>query len=69
MVVETMRKDGIICREAARLYDVNSHHQVQNWERIYPTEGPEGLAVERRGRGSKGLFAEAAGEGGRKPSR
>jgi transposase len=58
MVVETMRKEGFSCREAARLYDVNSHHQVQNWERIYLTEGPEGLAVERRGRGSKGCPAK-----------
>ena len=50
MVVESMREEGLSCREAARLYDVSSHHQVQNWERIYLTEGPEGLAVERRGR-------------------
>ena len=30
------------------------HKQILDWERIYLVEGPEGLAVERRGRGSKG---------------
>ena len=30
------------------------HGRVQDWERIYLTEGPEGFSVERRGRGSKG---------------
>ncbi|HPF56227.1 MAG TPA: transposase [Clostridiales bacterium] len=50
MVVEAMRKEGLSSRETARLYDVSSHHQVQNWERIYLTEGAKGLAVERRGR-------------------
>ncbi|HOP11426.1 MAG TPA: transposase [Oscillospiraceae bacterium] len=54
MVVEAMRKEGLSSRETARLYDVSSHHQVQNWERIYLTEGPEGFQIERRGRGSKG---------------
>ena len=41
-------------REAARQFDVNNHHQVASWERIYLEEGPEGLYIERRGRGSKG---------------
>lgn len=50
MVVEAMRKEGLSSWETARLYDVSSHHQVQNWERIYLTEGAKGLAVERRGR-------------------
>ena len=28
--------------------------ETRSWERIYLTEGPEGLAIERHGRGSKG---------------
>ena len=40
--------------EAARQFDVNDHNRVASWERIYLEEGPEGLYVERRGRGSKG---------------
>jgi hypothetical protein len=39
--------------EAERYYDV-THGQIQKWERIYLTEGPEGFNIERRGRGSKG---------------
>jgi transposase len=27
---------------------------IHRWERIYLEEGPEGLSIERRGRGSKG---------------
>ena len=27
---------------------------IERWERIYVEEGPEGLAIERRGRSSKG---------------
>ena len=40
--------------ETARRFEVNDHHRIQDWERIYLTEGPEGFAVERRGRGSTG---------------
>ena len=40
--------------ETARHFEVNDHHRIQDWERIYLTEGPEGFAVERRGRGSTG---------------
>ena len=29
-------------------------HGAGRWERIYLEEGPEGLAIERRGRSSKG---------------
>ena len=47
-VVEAVMQDGLSYKEAARLYD------VQSWERIYLEEGPEGLAVERRGRRSMG---------------
>ena len=41
-------------REAARQFEINDHKCVAAWERIYLTEGPEGFAIERRGRGSKG---------------
>ena len=53
-VVEIMRSEHLSCSEAARRFDVSDHHLVSSWERIYLEEGPEGLAVERRGRGSKG---------------
>ena len=41
-------------REAARQFEINDHNRVRYWERIYLEEGPEGLYIERRGRGSKG---------------
>ena len=53
-VVETMQKDGLSYKEAARQFAVTGHDMIQKWERIYLEEGPEGLYVERRGRGSKG---------------
>ena len=40
--------------ETARRFEVNDHHRIQAWERIYLTEGAEGFKIERRGRGSKG---------------
>ena len=54
MVVETMMSDKLSYREAARQFEVTDHHMVAKWERIYLMEGPEGLYIERRGRGSKG---------------
>ena len=54
MVVETMMRDKISYCEAARQFDINDHKRVASWERIYLMEGPEGLYIERRGRGSKG---------------
>ena len=53
-VVEAVLQDGLSYQEAARMYEVQGHGRIQSWERIYLEEGPEGLAVERRGRGSKG---------------
>ena len=53
-VVEAVMQDGLSYKEAARLYDVQGHNRIQSWERIYLEEGPEGLAVERRGRRSMG---------------
>ena len=54
LVIETMLEEKLSYRETARRFEVNGHHRIQDWERIYLTEGPEGFAVERRGRGSKG---------------
>ena len=53
-VVEAVMQDGLIYTEAVKLYDVQGHERIQSWERIYLEEGPEGLAVERRGRRSVG---------------
>ena len=54
MVVEAMMRDKLSYKEAARQFDVSSDTRVSSWERIYLMEGPEGLYIERRGRGSKG---------------
>ena len=40
--------------KTARRFDISDHHRIQDWERIYLTEGAEGFAVERRGRSHKG---------------
>lgn len=53
-VIETIREEKLSYSETARRFEVNNHHRIQDWERVYLTEGPEGLAIERRGRGSKG---------------
>ena len=52
-VIETMRTENLSYNETARRFDVNSHHRIQDWERIYLTDGPEGFQIERRGRASK----------------
>ena len=54
MVVETMMREKLSYREAARRFEVRDHKDVAKWERYYLAEGPEGLYAERRGRGSKG---------------
>ena len=53
LVVETMRNEKLGCREAGRRFDV-APQRICDWERIYLTEGPEALYIERHGRGSKG---------------
>ena len=53
MAIETMRKEKLGCVETAERFGIH-HRQVQNWERVYLTEGPGGLYIERRGRGSTG---------------
>ena len=54
LVVETMQKEKLSYSEAARRFEISDHKRVAAWERIYLTEGPEGFAIERRGRSSKG---------------
>ena len=56
-VVEAVREGHMAYNEAERHYDV-PHGRIQKWERIYLAEGPEGLAIERRGRGSTGRPAK-----------
>jgi len=53
MVVETMQAERLSYRETERRFQIPKM-RAQSWERIYLEEGPEGLAIERRGRGSKG---------------
>ena len=53
LVVETMLKEKLSYRETAERFDIR-HQRVQDRERIYLTEGPEGFTIERRGRGSTG---------------
>ena len=49
MVVEAMMRDNLSYREAAQQFEISGHEQIRKWERIYLTEGPEGLYIERRG--------------------
>ena len=62
-VVEDMRVNGLGYNETMRKYEITSRTVIPNWERIYLEEGPEGLYVERRGRGS----ASEGIQKGRKP--
>ena len=52
--VETMIQEKLSYRETARRFEINDRTRITDWERIYLAEGPEGLAIERRGRGSTG---------------
>ena len=53
LVVETMREEHLGYRETAERFGI-LHKRVQDWERNYLSEGPDGFAIERRGRGSTG---------------
>ena len=50
MVVETMKKEHLSIYAAMQEFGINDHKIIERWERIYLEEGPEGLAIERRGR-------------------
>ena len=54
MVVETMMREKLSYKEAARQFEISCEKRVADWERIYLTEGAGGLYIERRGRSSKG---------------
>ena len=54
MVVETMEKEQLSIYATMQEFGINDHKIIERWERIYLEEGPEGLAIERRGRSSKG---------------
>jgi len=63
MVVETMMREKLSYREAARQFEIADHKSVANWERIYLAEGPEGLYIERRGgKGRPQQFPKAVEE-------
>ena len=49
-----MQEEKLSYSETCRRFEVNSRDQIKSWERIYLTEGPESLAIERRGRRSTG---------------
>ena len=53
-MIETMLEEKLSYSETARRFEVNDHHRIQDWERIYLTEDPEAFAIERRGRSGKG---------------
>ena len=60
LVIETMRKEHISVREAMRRFEINNHGIIERWERIYLEEGPEGLAIERRGRKNSSRSAKSS---------
>ena len=62
MVVETMNKEHLSVRTTMQEFGINDHKIIERWERIYLEEGAEGLAVERRGRGSTGRPKELTKE-------
>ena len=53
MVIRRIREERLAYNEAEREYGI-AHGKIQKWERIYLSEGLEGLRIERRGHGSKG---------------
>lgn len=42
-----MYNKNLSYRETTRLFDINNHHTIKKWERIYLEEGLEGLTVVR----------------------
>ncbi len=54
MGVETMKKEHLSIYEAMQELGINDLKIIERWERIYLEEGPERVALERRGRSSKG---------------
>ena len=54
LVIETVQEEKLSYSETCHRFEVNSRDRIKSWERIYLEKGPEGFAVERRGRGSTG---------------
>ena len=48
---------ALLCRKEYRTRDTRQSI-IKRWERIYLEEGPEGLAIERRGRKSDSRLAQ-----------
>ena len=55
LVVETMRNEHMSVNAVMQEFGINDHKIIERWERIYLEEGPEGLSIERRGRGRTGV--------------
>ena len=53
-VIKTTLEEKLSYTATSKRFEINDHHQIQAWERIYLEEGAEGFQIERRGRGSKG---------------
>ena len=53
-VIKTMMEENLSYTATSKRFEVNDHHRIQAWERIYLEEGPEGFRIERRGRSTKG---------------
>lgn len=53
-VVETMRAECLSFKETSKRFGIHGHHCIQDWERIYITEGAAGLYIDRRGQKSTG---------------
>ena len=51
LVIETMQEEKLSYSQTERRFEINDHKRIKAWERIYLAEG---VAVERRGRGSTG---------------
>ena len=53
LVIETMQEEKLSYSETCRRFEVSSRDRIKSWEQIYLEEGPEGFAVERRGRSNR----------------
>lgn len=62
-VVEDVLKNHIGYNEAMRKYGIKGKVTIQQWERIYLTEGVQALYIDRRGR----ACAASGKQKGRKP--
>ena len=46
LVIETMWEEKLSYSETAQRFEVNDHHRIQEWGRIYLTEGAEGFTID-----------------------